>query len=205
MNNILDVKRFSNRYYLMRHGQSGANVRGLIVSHYVNGIKDEYALTDVGIRQVEKSLKEMGLKNGIVIYCSDFLRTMQTAQIAQKFFNSSDLHVTELLRERNFGRFEMTHHDNYQRVWKKDKNSSNHTYNQVEAVNSVLERVTALIKEIEKQYVNRDILLVSHGDTLQILQTGFMKLPPTEHRSLRQLETAEIRRLNFGYIWPISE
>jgi broad specificity phosphatase PhoE len=38
-------------------------------------------------------------------------------------------------------------------------------------------------------------VLVSHGDTLQILQAAFLRMSPTRHRSLPGLETAEIRRL----------
>ena len=41
----------------------------------------------------------------------------------------------------------------------------------------------------------RDILLVSHGDTLQILEAGFLRMDPSAHRQLPHLDTAQIREL----------
>jgi hypothetical protein len=37
---------------------------------------------------------------------------------------------------------------------------------------------------------------VSHGDTLQILQAGFLRMSPSRHRSLPHLAPAEIRQLH---------
>jgi glucosyl-3-phosphoglycerate phosphatase len=59
----------------------------------------------------------------------------------------------------------------------------------------VLDRATAFVVELERRYSGRDILLVSHGDTLQILQAGFLRIDPSRHRSLPDLATAEIRWL----------
>ena len=42
----------------------------------------------------------------------------------------------------------------------------------------------------------RDFLLVSHGDTLQILQAGFLRMNPGQHRALPPFEPAEIRRFH---------
>ena len=60
---------------------------------------------------------------------------------------------------------------------------------------SVLGRTSALVAELEVEHTGRDILLVAHGDPLQILQTGFLKVNPAEHRGLAPLGTAELREL----------
>ena len=39
------------------------------------------------------------------------------------------------------------------------------------------------------------VLLVAHGDVLQILQSGFAGRDPREHRSLAHLPTATLRAL----------
>ncbi len=72
---------------------------------------------------------------------------------------------------------------------------SGHPASGVELAAAVLDRVTALIARLERRYSERDILLVSHGDTLQILQAGFLRLAPCAHRRLPHLATAEIREL----------
>ena len=59
----------------------------------------------------------------------------------------------------------------------------------------MLDRSTAFIVDLERRYSGRDILLVSHGDTLQILRAGFLRMNPSQHRSLPELKTAEIRQL----------
>ena len=62
----------------------------------------------------------------------------------------------------------------------------------------MLDRTTALIADLERRYSGRHILLVSHGDTLQILQAGFLRLSPASHRRLPALQTAEIRQLRLA-------
>lgn len=52
--------------------------------------------------------------------------------------------------------------------------------------------------DLESAYNDKDILLVSHGDASQVLQTGFQKVDPRQHRSLQHLETAEIRQLTLA-------
>ena len=63
---------------------------------------------------------------------------------------------------------------------------------------AVLDRATGLVADLERRYVGRDILLVSHGDTLQILQAGFLRMDPAAHRRLPPLRIAEIRALRLG-------
>jgi glucosyl-3-phosphoglycerate phosphatase len=63
-------------------------------------------------------------------------------------------------------------------------------------VAAVLDRATAVIADLERRHSGRDILLVSHGDTLQILQAGLLRIDPSRHRSLPHLATAEFRRLH---------
>ena len=57
-------------------------------------------------------------------------------------------------------------------------------------------RVTAVVADYEKRYSAATILLVSHGDALQILQTAFARRDASSHRQLEHLNTAEIRQLS---------
>ncbi|MBC7581681.1 histidine phosphatase family protein [Aeromicrobium sp.] len=91
-----------------------------------------------------------------------------------------------------------TDHANYEKVWNDDRLSASHHTNGVESVENVVERCTGLIMDLESAYNDKDILLVSHGDASQVLQTGFQKVDPRQHRSLQHLETAEIRQLTLA-------
>jgi broad specificity phosphatase PhoE len=190
-----------NRYFLLRHGQSEANVAGLIVSG-VEGTK-KYGLTATGRQQVEHTIAtsiQCGLlSHDTVIYSSDFVRALETAEIAAALLRTQEkVHVAFALRERYFGQYDETSNDNYNKVWDRDRSDANNTTEGVESVNSVLERSTRLVVELEGAYEDRTILLVAHGDTLQILQTGFLKVDPAGHRSVEHLTTAELRAVSIA-------
>ena len=105
-------------------------------------------------------------------------------------------------------------------MWDVDIEDANHEEFGVESANSVLERTSGLVLELddllhqgqqqhkggeEQQHQQQQqnqrnrpwkCILVAHGDVLQILQTGFLKHEDAKrHRSLEHLETATIREL----------
>ena len=48
------------------------------------------------------------------------------------------------------------------------------------------------------RFADTTVLLVSHGDALQILQTAFHRMDASRHRQLDHLDTAEIRLLTLA-------
>jgi broad specificity phosphatase PhoE len=198
VNHLEREKKLNNRYFAMRHGQSKANSRNIIVSSIENDRRGDYGLSVLGREQAVISARDSGLPVSTVIFSSDFSRAEETAGIVRGQLGAPAIHVTEALRERRFGDWEGSSTSNYELVWAADKLDVDHSDNNVEPVSAVLGRATALIIELEATYSDSDILLVSHGDTLQILQTAFRKMSPAEHRSVPHLETAEIRRLRLA-------
>jgi broad specificity phosphatase PhoE len=195
MNNLQTLLNLKNRYFTLRHGESQANVQGIILSDPLNGVPD-FGLTEKGQQQVKISVStNKYLDEKVIIYSSDFLRAKETAEIAKDILNTDKIHFTELLRERFFGNFEKTSNENYEKVWMHDKENVHHEIENVESITSVLNRTTRLILDLEKKFQNKKILLVSHGDSLQILQTGFLKTCSSRHRDVPNLNTAEIREL----------
>jgi len=194
MNQLRHVSHLSNNYHGMRHGQSKANVENVIASCLGNDRRGNYGLTDLGRRQALRAAAGSVLSGDTVICCSAFARAVQTAQIVSTALGAADAVVSEALRERCFGDWEGMTCDNYVTVWAADKASPDHAERHVESVSAVLARATAFIIALEQRYSGRDILLVSHGDTLQILQAGFLRMNPGQHRDLRPFEPAEIRR-----------
>jgi len=196
LNNLLSIKQLSNRYFVMRHGQSQANIQQVIVSDPRNGI-DEYGLSEQGAVQVRESLQlDPGLDSDILIVSSDFKRARESAEIAHEILGCvQPLKFDERLRERNFGDWELTPDSAYPLVWAGDETNADNTERGVESPNQVMLRVSALVYDYEVKHSNATILIVSHGDALQILQTAFSKQDASTHRQLQHLQTAEIRRL----------
>ena len=200
MNQLEKLNSTNNHYFVMRHGQSLANIKGLIVSKPENG-SVAYGLSDKGKEQVRKSLLSdewlnLKLDSAVRIISSDFKRAHETAIIvSSKLKTTHKMLVDSRLRERDFGDFELQSDVNYQKTWAADAVSSAHTNNNVESADSVMQRTTSLIIDLEKKYSAETFLLVAHGDTLQILQTAFAKQAASKQRELNHLETAEIRKL----------
>ena len=65
----------------------------------------------------------------------------------------------------------------------------------VESVDSVMNRTTECILDWDTRLQNHLIILVAHGDVLQITQTAFAKMDGSKHRNLDHLETATLRAL----------
>eukprot|EP00128_Syssomonas_multiformis_P004272 Colp12_sorted_trinity150504_noHs@18289 len=196
------MNSFKNKYFLVRHGFSKANATNTIVSSAENGVKPEYGLTELGQQQAAEAGKYLASIIGAnagdstVIYTSDFSRALETATIIQKSLNCP-LHETPKLRERFFGIYELQPaHENYAIVWGQDAVDENHTMWECESTVSVLNRARSLIDECEAQFHEKNIILVSHGDTMQMVQCMFLGKGPGQHRSVPHLNQAEVRTMN---------
>jgi len=183
-----------NSYYLMRHGKSEANKRGIIVSDPLIGTV-RYGLSREGRMMIPEAVKTSPLDKATVIYTSDFLRARETAQAVALLLKADAPILTESLRERFFGTLDGGGDDQYHKVWEHDRKDNHNTWAQVESPQAVRDRTEGLINELEGRYTGKKILLVSHGDALQILQTFFENKEPREHRELNHLNTGEIREM----------
>ncbi len=199
MNQLSVLTRLSNRYFVMRHGHSIGNQQGIIVSHPENGCTG-YGLSETGIGQVQASLQQgQHLDGNTIIISSDFRRALESAEIARRFLHSVFAVATDIrLRERNFGELELGPDSAYQAVWHEDQDNADSDFRAVESANQVMARVTALIVDLEIRYTDASLLLISHGDALQILQTAFARQSAATHRQQQHLQTAEIRSLQLA-------
>ena len=157
----------------MRHGHSLANQRGIIVSHPDHG-RNDYGLSELGRGQVEASLRQdIHLDANTVIVTSDFKRARETAGIVFEWFACNVAILEEpRLRERDFGELELATDDHYGEVWQRDEVNPDSRVRGVESVNQVMARVTAVVADHESQFCAANILFISHGDALQVLQTA---------------------------------
>ena len=183
------------RYFILRHGESLNKVKNILQSDVKKGLAG-FGLTAVGKKQIEVVVKKFtALDQSTIIYASDFKRTRETAAIARRILKTRPVHFSPLLRERGFGRWNEVADYNYQKIEQADLKNPHNQLNGIESLNHVLNRTTKLVDQLEKKYTGKKILLVSHGDPLQILQTGFMKLNANQHRRRARLRVAQLREL----------
>ncbi|CAI2168343.1 16639_t:CDS:2 [Funneliformis geosporum] len=162
-----------------------------------------------GFNNPSQNRFSLSKKFHIKIYSSPFLRTVETANILLKeLLNNGpivdvmvhpEVIVHDDLRERDFGIFELrSDHESYSKVWAIDESittpSNKNEYKEigVESCEQVRSRMCDVIREIEQQSeLLKVVVLVSHGDSLQILQTAFENVEANLHRSLNHIGTAE--------------
>ncbi|WP_447927331.1 histidine phosphatase family protein [Vreelandella sp. EE27] len=182
--------RWRNRYLLMRHGHSLANEQGLIISAPAQGL-NAFGLSETGERQLAAVVADWRWPTPSRIVHSDFLRTTHTAQRVAEAFGLS-LEKEPRLRERYFGSLDGQGDRFYPSVWALDAENADHQTHQVESVSQVAARMQAVIEEMESRLEGEVVLLVSHGDPLQILLTALNARPLTEHREQPALLPASI-------------
>ncbi|KAL0920189.1 hypothetical protein M5K25_009309 [Dendrobium thyrsiflorum] len=173
-----------NSYWILRHGKSIPNENGLIVSSMANGTLEEFGLAPEGIQQaklagelLDKELKARNIPIETIRICySPFSRTTHTAKIVADVlgisFKSCQCKAMTELRERFFGPlFELLSHDKYAEIWVLDEKDPFTSVEGGESVADVCSRLSIALTALEATYQGCNILLVSHGDPLQIFQT----------------------------------
>ncbi|XP_078165526.1 metal-independent phosphoserine phosphatase-like [Carex rostrata] len=187
-----NLTRLRNNYWVLRHGRSIPNERGLIVSSLENGSRQEYGLAAFGIEQAKlagelfkKELEERNFRIDRVRICySPFSRTTETAREVARVlgisFDSSSCKEMVDLRERYFGKLDLLVHDKNAGVWPVWALDENNPFmppeGSGESVADVASRLMAALLTTETAFEGCAVLIVSHGDTLQILQTMLQKL-----------------------------
>lgn len=171
--------KFSNNYYVMRHGESEVNSKGVALLNSADS-KGDYGLTSKGREQVLQKFKNSSLDDGVIVYTSDFLRCVDSAKIV-----SSDFVETKLLRELQYYVMDERDLDDGFEI----KQGIADTLLAEETVENVLSRINKLVEEIEVKFSGKNILLITHQDTAEFIQAFFKKSP---------------LRLNFGEIVKVN-
>ena len=193
-NTFMTADRWRNRYLLMRHGHSQANEQRLIISSPSRGL-DDFGLSVLGEAQLSAVIEQWRWPTPTKVIHSDFLRTTQTAQRVASAFGLT-LEKDAGLRERDFGELEGQADRYYPYIWALDAQDADHQQYQVEAVSQITKRMCAVIERGERECDGETVLLVSHGDPLQILLTAFANKPLTQHRDPPALAPASITLLS---------
>ena len=188
---ISDLK---NNYLCMRHGRSLANAEGLIISDPATGING-WGLAQDAELDLRRNLAQITKDPGMIVLTSPFRRARETAGLAVEFLGCKEEVIEPDLRERYFGEMDGKSDTNYPLVWSDDLNNPDNTRYGVESPRAVLDRILGLIVKIESQWSEQTLILVSHGDPLDILLAWSVGKTPDDHMNTG-MQTGEIRPLN---------
>jgi len=156
-----------NSYYTLRHGYTSRDERvKMVISSDLK--LDKYHLTSEGRKQIEKNAEVIKNNHNIdLIYSSPFIRTVEAAEIVARLLHLK-VHKDDRLVEVNHGGCDGKAHSACSmkdtRIGFEDK-----IHEIGESRNDVRKRMFDFISEIERKYSGKNILIVSHGDPLWIL------------------------------------
>jgi isoleucyl-tRNA synthetase len=164
---IKELGLSSNTFYFARHGEATKNVAEVINGRIED---DKYDLTEKGLRQAEEIAEKMRARGGVdLIFTSDFLRTRRTAEIVGRALGA-EVRTEPRLREYNTGVFEGKSEKEYRDEFSLKRDRWTEAPEGGETWAQVQERMVSFIKETDKKYQNKKILVISHGDPLWLVQ-----------------------------------
>jgi len=162
--------KLNNTYYIIRHGLSTSNIQSYLSAWPEKKIS---RLTPEGkqtIKKAAQSFKKIGIN---LIFTSDLYRTQQTTQIISKI-TKAKITINKGLRELNPGIFNNTLNGDYMGHFKNNAERLTKRPPQGENLLDCQKRMAQALKKIDKKYKNKNILIVSHGNPLWMLE-AFVK------------------------------
>lgn len=149
-----------NKLYIVRHGQTDWNVKGLL-----QGTTD-IELNKEGIKQVKELSKKINLDEIDICYCFPLKRTRQTANIL--LGDKVKIIYDNMIIERSFGDCEgkPINYDLISTHWNYKLNDSSKN---IESIQDCLPRAKKFIDKLKEEYHDKTILIISHGNFIKAL------------------------------------
>ncbi len=186
--------KLRNNYFLLRHGETvyQTRKRGIVYPWPENSL---VKLTERGKTQIKRAAKVLKAKKIDIIYSSDTFRTRQTAEIVAKEVGLKVI-FDPRLRDINLGIYHGRKKEEFYRDFQRDnpKRFSKRPKGG-ESWNDLKRRMKDFIRSVDKKHTNKNILIISHGDPLWLLEKAVVK-------GLNNQELLGEISLNKKYIQP---
>lgn len=159
--------------YVVRHGESEANVNKTVQGH------TDSPLTEKGEEQAKEVAKAFKDIKFDAIYSSDLDRAKRTAEII-KLDRDVEIKTSPKLREKSFGVFEGRSHAEYVETLKvefekfendltTDEMWEHKAHPSIESDKELLDRFIAYLREIATNFLGGKVLVVAHRYAIRML------------------------------------
>lgn len=207
LGSVEDLKhhtRGTNSYFVMRHGESETNVRGIL--SYKK--EDEFHLTEKGRAQAKSSIEKLKQKFDVII-ASPLLRTKETAEIVADSigFPKENIIYDDRIIEVNTGDFSGCSVETYRSYFTSTLEKFSKPTPKGETLSEMKSRIGAFLYDIDKTYKDKKVLIVAHEYSVWLMDAVAKGATNEESSRMRELEgedyimNAEIRPFDFA---PIS-
>jgi isoleucyl-tRNA synthetase len=189
------VRRSGNTYFVMRHGEAKNNVTEILDSYGDPGNN----LTERGRKDVAMAAEELKNKKIDLIITSPLLRTKETAAIMQKILALPDsaVMVDERIREVELGVYSGRSQKEWRAFFGSVAERFAHAPEGGETFMSVRRRMGDFLFDIERRYVGKNILIISHGNPIWILFKVVARVPSASLKKEVLPDKATVQELPF--------
>ena len=210
LGSIDDLKqkvKSTNNYFMMRHGEGEHNVQGVLNTN----VENPYHLTEKGRAVAAKHGKALKSKKIEAIYASDFTRTKETAEIVAQAigYPVEKIIYDKRLREINAGEFDGKPLAEYRAFFKSPEERFTMAPKGGETTDDVKKRVVDFMQEVDAEYKDKNILIVSHDDPLFFMRVGSLGLTQKQILALPANDTDYLRtgevKMHHLYRLPLNE
>ncbi|MBU1159872.1 class I tRNA ligase family protein, partial [Patescibacteria group bacterium] len=153
-----------NKIFLVRHGDSENNKKQILNSLPE---KEKFHLTESGIGQINYLADKIKNEKIDAIFSSPLLRTKETAEIISKKLGI-EIIFDERIRELDLGEMNGRSGDDLAAIHPTRQSRLKKTKMGVESGEHLKTRMENFLDEINKNYKNKNIVIVSHGDPIQM-------------------------------------
>ena len=175
------------KVYVLRHGTTVWNEEGRTQGRRQN------KLSKAGKELATQTAEKLKNEKIDVIYSSPLMRTMQTANIVNKYHNSK-INRCELLTEVDQGVFsgklwrKLTDHE-------KQLKAERHPSTGMETYEQAYERVKEFVETILKNETCENVMIVSHNNLCSMFELIFTGVAPdfSNHDQMNMFSNAEVK------------
>jgi isoleucyl-tRNA synthetase len=163
----LSTRKPKNNYFAIRHGEAKSNIERTIDSF---GDPDNH-LTDSGREQARHAGNFAKENNIDIIIHSPLVRTTETARIIHEI-SGAELVTDERLKEFNVGDFSGKSIDAFYEFQRNGKAELDTRVSNGESYRDIMNRSMSLLYECEKKHEGKNILFVTHGASVWMLEAA---------------------------------
>ncbi|MDO8503063.1 MAG: class I tRNA ligase family protein, partial [bacterium] len=207
LGDLISQKFSKNKYFVIRHGEYLGNINKTANCWPEKGI---FSLTKKGQEEAKLAAKKIKNRKIDLIFSSDLLRTKQTAEILGEELEIKPK-FDKRLREINVGILNGKKIEEAGKFWSRNEKLSAQDYYlrrfkeappKGENYVQVEKRVYGFLKELEKKYSGKNIVIVSHARVLTLLEKvtrGYDLEKFTEIiKGKEEIKTGQLKALDFA-------
>ncbi|MCD6528431.1 histidine phosphatase family protein [bacterium] len=193
------MRKLKNTYFILRHGQTIHQTKKKDIVYGWPDDNPPCGLTNKGKKDIQRAAQKLKQKGIDLIFASDTRRTRETAEIVAKKLGLK-VNYDKRLRDVNWGIYQGKSKLKAWAYYKNPKLKFKKAPPGGESWADVEKRIVGFLKELEKKYKQKTILIVSHGDPLWLLE-GWLRGLNQKQLLIQKLtgqtiKTGEIRQLN---------